>query len=180
MIKTNSIENRLIEIYKEYYYDVYRFVICFTGNKNDAEDLTQEVFIKVLNSLPKFDGNSSSLKTWIFSIAKHTSIDYYRKNKFITIIKDTFFQKLKATDNDPLKYTEQNSIKNDLLEVICKMRPNYRAVVILRGINDFSIKETAAILSCSESKVKVVYHRALKELEQRLNRDLYLKEANAK
>lgn len=52
---------------------------------------------------------------------------------------------------------------------ISKLKPNFRAVVILRGINEFSIKETAEVLNCSESKVKVDYHRALKILRKRLN-----------
>ena len=52
---------------------------------------------------------------------------------------------------------------------ISKLKPKYRAVVILRGINECSIKETSEILQCSESKVKVDYHRALKDLKGKLN-----------
>lgn len=71
------LEESISKIYRHYYLDVYRFLICFSGNQNDAEDLTQEVFIRVLNNLANFNGGN--LKTWIFSIAKHTAIDHYRK-----------------------------------------------------------------------------------------------------
>ncbi|WP_326929582.1 RNA polymerase sigma factor [Bacillus sp. m3-13] len=54
-------------------------------------------------------------------------------------------------------------------DAISKLKPSYRAVVILRGINEFSIKETSDILKCSESKVKVDYHRALKILKNKLH-----------
>ncbi len=60
-------------------------------------------------------------------------------------------------------------MKKCVHEAISKLKPNYRAVVILRGINEFSVKETSEVLQCSESKVKVDYHRALKELKKRLN-----------
>lgn len=78
-----NLEDRIIEIYRQHYLDVYRFLICFTGNQNDAEDLTQDVFIRVLNNLSNF--NTGNLKTWIFSIAKHVAIDHYRKKRFISI-----------------------------------------------------------------------------------------------
>ncbi|WP_232426204.1 RNA polymerase sigma factor [Cytobacillus praedii] len=55
--------------------------------------------------------------------------------------------------------------------VISKLKPDFRAEVILRGVNEFTIKETADILHCSESKVKVDYHRALKILKKKLNMD---------
>ena len=65
MIDSNNLESRIVEIYNLYYLDVYRFLVCFTGNQNDAEDLTQEVFIRVLKGLSNFNGNYH-LKTWIF------------------------------------------------------------------------------------------------------------------
>ena len=161
-----NLEDKIIEIYRQHYLDVYRFLICFTGNQNDAEDLTQEVFICVLNNLSNF--TTGSLKTWIFSIAKHAAIDHYRKKKFYSIFKEGFFKQMASTEKEPNELIEQNEIKRLVHTAISKLKPNYRAVVILRGINEFSIKETAEILQCSESKVKVDYHRALKELKKKL------------
>jgi len=168
LLDADNLEDRIIEIYREHYLDVYRFIICFSGNQNDSEDMTQEVFIRVLNNLSKFN-HSASLKTWIFSIAKHVAIDHYRKTKFTSIIKDGFFKQLRSNEKNPNELAEQNEIKNYVQDAISKVKPNYRAVLLLRGINEFSIKETAEILDCSESKVKVDYHRALKELDRKLN-----------
>jgi RNA polymerase sigma-70 factor (ECF subfamily) len=56
---TENLEGSIIEIYCCHYLDVYRFLICFTGNQNDAEDLTQEVFIRVLNNLSNFNRGSA-------------------------------------------------------------------------------------------------------------------------
>lgn len=171
MIESDSLENKIDEIYRHYYLDVYKFIICYSGNQNDSEDMTQEVFIRVLKNLSKYN-YSASLKTWIFSIAKHVAIDHYRKTRFTYILKEGFFKQLISNEKGPIEYAEQNEFKNYVHETISKIKPNYRMVLILRGINEFSIKETAQILNYSEAKVKVVYHRALKELEQKLNGDL--------
>lgn len=162
-----NLEDGIIEIYRHHYLDVYRFLICFTGNQNDAEDLTQEVFIRVLKNLNKF--HSGSLTTWIFSIARHVAVDDYRKKRFSSIFKDDFFKRIASMEKNPSDFIEQDEMKRTVHKAISKLKPSYRAVVILRGINEFSIKETANILNCSESKVKVDYHRALKILKSQLN-----------
>ncbi|MED3553665.1 RNA polymerase sigma factor [Cytobacillus praedii] len=169
MSTVENLEDRIIEIYRRHYLDVYRFLICFTGNQNDAEDLTQEVFVRVMNNLSNY--KIGSLKTWIFSIAKHTAIDHYRKKRFSSIFKEGFFKQLPSSELKPEELFEQNEVKKVVHAAISKLKPDFRAVVILRGVNEFTIKETADILHCSESKVKVDYHRALKILKKKLNMD---------
>lgn len=172
MIDLDNIEDSIERIYETYHLDVYRFLICFTGNQTDAEDLTQEVFIKVLHSLSTFN-HRVKLKTWILAIAKHTAIDHFRRKRFITF-KDSFFNRIESKDKTPDKILLDSEKKMILLEAIGTLKPNLRVVVILRGISDYSIHETAEILDCTESKVKVDYHRALKKLKERL--DLSLEE----
>lgn len=168
MIDRKDLESSIVEIYHKHYLDVFRFLICFSGNQNDAEDLTQEVFIRVLKNLPNFkEGNT--LKTWIFSIAKHVAVDHYRKKKFTAVFKEGFFTQLESKDKKPDEEVEISEIEQMVHAAISKLKPKYRAVVILRGINECSIKETSEILQCSESKVKVDYHRALKDLKGKLN-----------
>lgn len=180
MSKLNNPESSIVMIYKEHYLDVYRFLVCFSGNPNDAEDLTQEVFIRVLKNLTNFNNRSSSLKTWIFSIAKHVAIDHYRKKKFVSIFKEGFFNQIVSNDKKPDEELEITEVKKIVHEAISKLKPNYRAVVILRGINEFSVRETAEILKWSESKVKVYYHRSLRDLKRKLNIDAKEVLTNAK
>lgn len=168
MIDLDNLEDSISKIYSKYYLDVYRFLVCFSGNQNDAEDLTQEVFIRVLNNLSTFN-NETKLKTWIFSIAKHVAVDHYRKKRFSSIFSEGFFKQIESPNKGPNDLIEQNEIKTIIHEAISKLKPKYRAVVILRGINELSVKETSEILNCSESKVKVDYHRAIKDLKKKLN-----------
>lgn len=179
MINLKNLESSIVAIYHEHYLDVYRFLVCFSGNQNDAEDMTQEVFIRVLQSLYNFQ-SGNNLKTWIFSIAKHIAVDHYRKKKFASVFKDGFFKLLESNDYRPDEAYEISEMKQLVHGAISKLKPNYRAVVILRGINEFSVKETSEILQCSESKVKVDYHRALKELKRKLNVDAEEVLVNAK
>ena len=168
MSDLNNLESRIVDIYNYYYLDVYRFLVCFTGNQNDAEDLTHEVFIRVLKSLANFN-RDYNLKTWIFSIAKHVAVDHYRKKRFLSIFKEGYFTQLESNGKKPHEEVEMTEMKQYVHEAVSKLKPQFRAVVILRGINEFSVKETAEILQCSESKVKVDYHRALKDLKRRMN-----------
>ncbi|WP_027408486.1 RNA polymerase sigma factor [Anoxybacteroides tepidamans] len=171
MFDKDHLEERIDEIYKRYYLDVYRFLVCFSGSQNDAEDLTQEVFIRILHNLSNIH-HISNIKTWIFSIAKHVAVDHYRKKRFSSLFADGFFRQMASTEKEPNEFMEQSETKQLVRAAIAKLKPHYRAVVILRGINECSIKETAEILQCSEAKVKVDYHRALKELRKKLKMDM--------
>lgn len=179
MIDLKNLESSIVEIYTNHYLDVFRFLVCFSGNQNDAEDLTQEVFIRVLKNLPNFK-SGNNLKTWIFSIAKHVAVDHYRKKRLISVFKDVFFTQLASKNKQPDEEFEITEMEQFVHEAISKLKPNYRSVIILRGINEFSIKETSEILQCSESKVKVDYHRALKDLKRKLNMDAKEVLTNAK
>lgn len=179
MIDKENLEDSIIDIYNHHYLDVYRFLICFSGNQNDAEDMTQEVFLRVLNNLSSLN-RINNLKTWIFSIAKHVAVDHYRKKRFATLFTEGFFLQFKSNDTEPNELVEQSELKKSVHVAISKLKPNFRTVVILRGINELSIKETAEILQCSESKVKVDYHRALKALKNKLNTDIEEVFINAK
>lgn len=168
MISPDNLEERISEIYRLHYLDVYRFLICFSGNQDEAEDMTQEVFIRVLKNLPTYHDNGH-IRTWIFAIAKHVAIDHYRKKRFSSIFKEGFFKQIASKDKSPIDLIELSETQRMVREAISSLKPSYRIVVLLRGINEFSIRESSEILNCSESKVKVDYHRALKELKKNLN-----------
>lgn len=180
MVDSNNLESRIVEIYNLYYLDVYRFLVCFSGNQNDAEDLTQEVFIRVLKSLTNFNGKYN-LKTWIFFQSQNMlQLIIIEKKRFVSLFKDIFFNQLSSNEKKPDEVFEVTELKRCIHEAIAKLKPNYRAVMILRGISECSIKETSDILQCSEAKVKVDYHRALKELKRKLNIDIEGVLTNAK
>lgn len=91
------------------------------------------------------------------------------EKRFYSVFKDSFFKQLVSNRKIPDEILQDNERTKILQQAIQSLKPMYRSIIILRGINEFSIKETAAILECNESKVKVDYHRALKVLRKNLN-----------
>lgn len=154
-------------IYELFYRDVYHFALYFTNNRQEAEDITQETFMKVMKNQHTLK-ESTSVKTWIISIARNTAIDLKRKQKWVRLMPDWFLKEEKDSET-----TEQKVMKKDdwmdLQEALLKLRPHYRTIIILRGLKELTIKEVAEVLECSEQKVRVDYHRAVQQLKKQVH-----------
>ncbi|WP_042223560.1 RNA polymerase sigma factor SigX [Oceanobacillus manasiensis] len=162
------------EIYDQYHQDLYQFVFYMVKDKQITEDLVQEVYLRVLKSSEGFRGESS-IKTWLFSIARHVSLDYFRrKQRTRDRIAEYFNWGEKShtlQDNQPLP--DELVIKNEEIKKIYKYLDyctvDQRSVLILRYIQSLSIQETADILNFTTSKVKTTQHRGLKVLKRHIS-----------
>lgn len=152
------------ELYDEFLNDVYHFSLYFTNNKQEAEDITQETFIKVMKNLHQLKDESKK-KTWILSIAKNTAIDLVRKQKLINFLPQLLIGngQVVASNDTQLVKTENWS---ELQKAILTLKPHYRTIVILRGLKELTVNETANIIGCSELKVRVDFHRAINQLKK--------------
>jgi RNA polymerase sigma-70 factor, ECF subfamily len=157
------------EIYDLYHRDVYHFALYFTNNKQEAEDITQETFVKIMKSISNLK-DPEKLKTWILSIARNTAMDMHRKRKFVSLFPEWVFDKEKDTVT-PEERLIQKGEWTELQNALLKLKHQYRTVVILRGLKELSIRETAEILGCSETKVRVDYHRALQHMKKQILKD---------
>nr|WP_281170929.1 RNA polymerase sigma factor [Paucisalibacillus globulus] len=147
---------------------MYNFFIYRVG-ETDVDDLVQEVFIRAMNGLTGFQENSSP-KTWLYSIAKNIAIDEIRRRnrkKWKSIIPFTSHHE-PSTEETPEQLLHLNEENKELYEAILSLKSGYKEVLILRGINQFSVKETADILGWSEHKVRSTYHRSKQALKKRL------------
>ncbi len=163
-------EELITDWFDAYADDIYRFLVYYTST-SDVEDLVQEVFIKAINRYDSFKGDSSP-KTWLFSIARNLAIDEARKQNrqdWRKLIK-TYEYKIDISPEDKHLLTEK---KLELHKAITKLKQDYRDVVILRGIEELSVTETANILKWSDSKVRVTFHRALKALKLQVKEVYY-------
>jgi RNA polymerase sigma-70 factor (ECF subfamily) len=158
------ISNKIAEWFYLYNKDIYHFLVYYIGS-SDVEDLVQEVFIRAIKGFNTYQKKSSP-KTWLFSIARHVGIDEIRKRKRLRIKERILVwdeQTDKATPEKILQLNENNSL---LYQAIQSLKANYRDVIILRGIKELSVTETASILNWNENKVRITYHRALKTLQK--------------
>ncbi|GAA0454279.1 RNA polymerase sigma factor [Alkalibacillus silvisoli] len=150
----------------QYNHDVYNFLIYYTGRR-DPEDLVQEVFIKAIKGLDKFDGKSSP-KTWLFSIARNVAIDDIRKLKRRGMDQNVDLDEAYNIGHHitPDKIVQEDEEKQELYKAINSLKSNYREALILRGIKELSVSETASVLNWSNQKVRTTYSRALKALRE--------------
>ncbi|PKR78882.1 RNA polymerase sigma factor SigX [Halalkalibacillus sediminis] len=162
------------ELYDQYHHDLYKFIFYMVKEKVTTEDILQEVYIKVLNSYDTYQGKSSK-KTWLFSIAKHVTIDHFRKQGRRKQYSDQYFdiqesgERLRDTEPLPEEIAETNESMRQLYLALEECSEDQKMVTILRYIQDLSIRETAEILNWSTSKVKTTQHRALKQLQATMN-----------
>lgn len=159
------------ELYDHYHHDLFQFIFYMVKDRNLAEDLVQDVYVKVLKSYQSFHGKSSE-KTWLFSIARHVTIDHFRRQKRTRDRVAEFFdwgeKGAQLPDRAPLP--EEIIIQSeDVRHVYLAMNHcsvDQRTVLILRYIQGLSIKETSEVTGWTESKVKTTQHRALKTVKE--------------
>ncbi|MFC0189499.1 RNA polymerase sigma factor [Fictibacillus aquaticus] len=131
--------------------------------------MVQDTFVMAIKKLAMFKGKSHP-KTWLISIARNLVINRYRKNKVWDRIKH-FLAPEKPASNQIEEQTLKNLANSQLYDAILKLAPPFKEVIILRGILEFSPKETSSILNCSPNKVNVMFHRSLKKLQVLLEKE---------
>ena len=147
------------QIYRDYYDKVYAYTVNRTRSREDAEDLTSEIFIKVYNKLESFDDKKAQLSTWIYQIAKHSVIDYYRRYKL--------------SEELPEEITDEDEIDQDLLyeealselaAALQKLSVEQRDIIINRYYYGRTLQEIAEIMSLSYGVTKLRHKEALLRL----------------
>jgi RNA polymerase sigma-70 factor, ECF subfamily len=159
------------QLYQKYHQDLFRFLFYMVKNREQAEDLVQEVYIRVLKAYSSFEGKSSE-KTWLFSIAKNVAIDHFRKQKgwknWLTEKFDPSTAQIKDHSPLPEEVAEQREEIQKMYRCLDQCTVDQKMVIILRYIHELSISETAEALSWTESKVKTTQHRAIKALKKHM------------
>jgi len=159
-------EKSLEILIKRYLKPIYGFVYKYIGNVQESEDITQDVFVKVWRHLKRFD-RKKSFKTWIFSIAKNTCIDWIRKKKTM-LLDDKFAETL--VNQAPL--ASENLEKTDIVQVLVSamdnLLPKYQTVLSLRYNDNLNFREIAIVLKESINTIKSQHRRALNMLKKNL------------
>lgn len=154
---------RIFDVFKD---KVYNTSYYMTGNREDALDVSQQIFIKIFSSLSTYKFKSD-LGTWIYRIAMNTCYDYLRINKR----KQSVFTDVADSDGliEPLDCTTESNIENQLVselidDAIQKLSPKLRSVVILKYKGELSYAEIAEVLNCSIGTVSSRLFEAHKKL----------------
>lgn len=145
---------------------IYNFAYWYSGDAAGAEDIAQEVFVKVWRNLKKFD-HTKSFKTWIFAIAKNTALDFLKKKKAVPF--SAFDNKegeniITETLADPAPLPPELFARKELAQMleraIASLAPKYREVLLLRYQEHLAFREIADVLHEPLDTVKSRYRRA--------------------
>ncbi len=163
----------LRELIERYTDTIYNFTYKL-GAHNEAADITQEVFIKVWKRVDSFDTDKASFKTWLFTIARNTTIDYLRKRRpllFATLNKedDIPFEET-LIDETPLPdiQLETTMTTETLHKQLLELPEHYRTVVTLHYNEDMTFDEIGTVLGKPLNTVKSWHRRALSKLKELL------------
>ena len=161
------------ELVKKYLKPIYNFIFRFVYDRDIAEDLTQETFVKVWKNLKKYDPDKK-FKTWIFTIAKNTTFDYFKKKKEIPFSSfadeegESWLENIEDENFLPDEILERKNIAEELDKILQKLPPHYRAILILYYKEEFSLHEIAEILGEPYNTVKSRHQRGLNKLKKEL------------
>lgn len=150
---------------------IYRFILYrVNGNHSDAEDITAEVFIRMVEYLPRYEWKGVPFQAWLFRIASTQVVSHFRRpgNRASTPIDDMEFADPHA---GPEALVDHRLTLNDVYEAAKKLPEAQRRVIELRFGSDLSVRETAQVLNKSENNVKVLQHKALERLKKLLRND---------
>lgn len=163
----NDALNFLIERYLR---RVYNFVSKYIGNAKEAEDLTQEIFLKVWKSLKKFN-SQKSFKIWLFVIARHVCIDYSRRKKITTFSAlenddddESFSDKIVDESISIVERITKQELEKEMNKYLLRLSEINRSVLILHYNQQLAFREIAELLDESLDTVKSRHRRALNYL----------------
>ena len=144
------------QIYRDYYDKVFAYTVNRTRSREDAEDLTSEIFIKVYNKLESFDEKKAQLSTWIYQIAKHSVIDYYRRYKLSEELPEEI-----TNDEDLDENLLNEEALSELASALQKLPVEQRDIIINRYYYGQTLQEIAEMMSLSYGVTKLRHKEAL-------------------
>ncbi len=154
---------------------VYNLCYRFTGRTQDAEDLTQEIFVKIFQTLKSFDAAQGAFTTWLNRVARNHLVDHYRRTKHdraTSSIEDELgtIEEKPSAEVEPVGQLELRE-RRELLQVgLDKLSPDLREAVVLRDLHDLDYQEIAQVLGGPSGTVKSRINRGRLDLARVLKR----------
>jgi RNA polymerase sigma-70 factor, ECF subfamily len=159
----------LEELYLLHFDRIYSYLHMSVGSRHDAEDLTTQTFVKMLESIGRFHWQSVPFSAWLFRIAHNLAMDHFRARRRWQPEED-----LPESERGEEKSAEDQALtsigETRLLGLIARLSPEQRQVLTLKFVFRFSNAEVAAILGKTEGAVKSLQHRALSSLQRHVTR----------
>jgi RNA polymerase sigma-70 factor (ECF subfamily) len=138
---------------------IYRYIYYRVGSSNEAEDLTEHVFLKAWEAIGRYESRGLPFAAWLYRMAHNAVIDHYRARRPTTSIDETF--DLEDERQNPVASAEALFDREELKVAIGRLNSDQQTVILLRFTEGLSHAEVGKILGKSEGAVRVIQHRAL-------------------
>lgn len=154
----------LTQLYEENFDRIYRYIVLKIGDRTEAEDMTQQVFLNALKSISSFKWKGMPFSSWLYRIAHNQVVDYLRKKgKRATVPLD---ESMKAGNDDPGHAAERKTEIEELAAATQKLTRLQQEVISLRFGGELSVAEVAKVMGKSEGAIKALQHSAIAALRK--------------
>ncbi|MGP4074027.1 RNA polymerase sigma factor SigW [Piscibacillus sp. B03] len=163
------------EIIEHYQHGIYQHCYRMLGNHHDAQEMTQETFVRAYTSIQSFK-QKNKFAPWLYRIATNLSIDWMRKKKPLHILdqpisddyNSTYVDQIIQEGPTPEESVQDQELNNTIQQAILELPSKYRAVIVLKYVRDLSLEEIAETLDLPVGTVKTHLHRGREALRKSL------------
>lgn len=151
------------KLYDFFVQPVYRYVY-FKVKRDDALDLTEDIFLKVWANLKSYNADKGTFSSWIFRIAHNVIVDHYRSRKDVGEL--DFHLKDEKRENDPILTAENSLSRSALKKAIAQLNKKYQQILLLKYIGELDNIEISKIMNRSQGSLRILKFRALQALKK--------------
>ncbi|QED46635.1 RNA polymerase sigma factor [Cytobacillus dafuensis] len=163
LIKKKGSEAAANELVSIYYREIYHYVYKQTLDQEQSLDLTQEIFINMLQGLNQFEGQRASFRTWLYKISTYKIVDYFRSKHYkIRNLSEDLADIAISGDEDFTEMLLQKDEIGTVMEAVNELETSLQQIFRLKLFADYTFQEIAATLQIPESTVKTKYYRSLR------------------
>jgi RNA polymerase sigma-70 factor (ECF subfamily) len=155
----------LSSLYDSHINQVYRYALARLGNIHDAEDVAEEIFLKMLAGLPNYAWRKVPFAAWLMRIARNEVITFTRRNGRRALDTELPEELVDRKNDDPADATERQLALEDMRVAVAQLPEAQREVIILRFASGLSVADTARALGKNENNVKVLQHKGMQRLQ---------------
>jgi RNA polymerase sigma-70 factor (ECF subfamily) len=158
----------LSQLYEENFDKIYRYIVIKIGDRTEAEDMTQQVFLNAIKSISSYKSKGMPFSSWLYRIAHNQIVDYLRrKSRRLTVPLD---DSLPVEGDDPRHVAEQRIEIEEVIAATKYLTPAQQEVISLRFGGELSIAECAETMNKSEGAIKALQHSAIAALRRAMGK----------
>lgn len=156
----------LTAVYDQYVERIYNYIYHRVGNTQQAEDLTGQVFVRMLEAVKAGRSWQSSFSGWLYRIAHNLVIDYYRRRQRVAFVELDDGTAIQSHAGDPAKSAEVQLDKEQLCAALALLTEEQAQVIVLRFMDELSVSEVAGVMGKTDGAIKALQYRAMLALKR--------------